>query len=248
MRSVGGDKAEQGGISLFDFLWKRKRTTKKSGRARRSPFLVAVDGPAASGKGTVAKAIAEEFDFAHLDSGSLYRRVAYLMVEEKRDAQNKRAAVACAKRIGSVAVDDKALRTTQIADVASLIAPIPKVRAIIPKFQRDFARKPPGNKRGVVIDGRDIGSVVLPYADVKFFVTASVEERARRRWRQLVDSGEDVTLEEVTADISERDRRDRERHHSPLAPADDAIRLDTTEWELKEMNAHVLSIVRSKLQ
>lgn len=227
----------------------QRRLTAKKGRRwwGRKTFLVAVDGPAASGKGTVAKAIAEEFDFAHLDSGSLYRRVAYLMIKEKRKPSSKRAAIACSKRIGAIAVDDSELRTSQIADVASLIAPIPKVRAVILKFQRDFAKKPPGNKKGVVIDGRDIGSVVLPYADIKFFITASVEERAKRRWRQLIEAGEDITLEEVSADISERDRRDRERHHSPLEPAKGAIRIDSTDWEVEAMNKHVLSIVRSKL-
>ena len=234
-------------MSIFG-LFRTESTTKKGKRWwGRKTFLVAVDGPAASGKGTVAKAIAEEFDFAHLDSGSLYRRVAYLMIKEKRKPSSKRAAIACAKRIGSVAVDDADLRTSHIADVASLIAPIPKVRAIILRYQRDFAKKPPGNKRGVVIDGRDIGSVVLPYADVKFFITASIEERAKRRWRQLVDAGEEMTLEEVTADISERDRRDRERHHSPLEPAKGAIRIDSTDWDVEAMNKHVLSIVRSKL-
>ena len=217
-----------------------KRKDKKA-----SSFSVAVDGPAASGKGTVAKAIATEFDFAHLDSGSLYRKVAYLMVQEGRNPRNKRAAIRCAKRLHTIEVADEKLRTSQIADVASLIAPIPKVRQAVLKYQRDFADHPPGDKSGAVIDGRDIGTVVLPHANVKLFVTASAEERARRRWRQLVDSGEDITFDHVLADIQERDRRDQERHASPLVPAEDAQFIDSTEWEPDMTIRYAISIVKA---
>ena len=218
----------------------RKRKDTKTGS-----FSVAVDGPAASGKGTVAKAIASEFDFAHLDSGSLYRKVAYLMIEERRNPRNKRAAIRCAKRLSTIDVPDEKLRTSQVADVASLIAPIPKVRLAVLKYQRDFADHPPGNKSGAVIDGRDIGTVVLPMANVKLFITASAEERARRRWTQLVATGEDITFEHVLDDINERDRRDQERHASPLVPADDAQFIDSTDWEPDVTIRYAISIVRA---
>lgn len=213
----------------------------------RTPFAVAVDGPAASGKGTVAKAIAREFKFAYLDSGALYRKVAYLMIQEHKDPSDEGAAIACARRVGSAAIKDADLRTSEVADVASLIAPMPGVRHVILKFQRDFADNPPKNKKGSVIDGRDIGTVVIPDANVKLYVTASAEERAKRRWQQLVDAGEEIAFHEVLADIEERDRRDRERENSPLLPATDAIIIDNTEWDRDTTLQFALSVIEEYL-
>ena len=242
----GGCDTPMGDLALLG--WKNRMTffrlfSKRKPIKPRS-FSVAVDGPAASGKGTVAT----EFDFAHLDSGSLYRKVAYLMIEEGSNPRNKRAAIRCAKRLSTIDVPDEKLRTSQVADVASLIAPIPKVRLAVLKYQRDFADHPPGNKSGAVIDGRDIGTVVLPQANVKLFVTASAEERARRRWKQLVASGEDVTFDHVLADINERDRRDQERHASPLIPAEDAQFIDSTDWEPDMTARYAIAIVRAALE
>lgn len=213
----------------------------------RSPFVVAVDGPAASGKGTVAKAVAKEFKFAYLDSGALYRKAAYLLIQDHKDPNDEGAAIACARRVGSAAIKDADLRTSEVADVASLIAPMPGVRHVILQYQRDFADNPPKNKKGSVIDGRDIGTVVIPDANVKLYITASAEERANRRWQQLTDAGEEIGLGEVLADIEERDRRDRERENSPLLPADDAVIIDNTDWDRDTTLQFALSIVEEQL-
>jgi len=213
----------------------------------RSPFVVAVDGPAASGKGTVARAIADEFDFAHLDSGSLYRKVAYIVIRENKDPNDHAAVIACAHQIASLKVEDEQLRTSLVADVASMIAPIQGVRDAILAYQRNFADHPPRNKKGSVIDGRDIGTVVIPDANVKLFITASVEERARRRWLQLTGQGEDITFDAVLEDIAERDRRDRERDNAPLQPAADAHIIDNTEWDPEVTREFALSLVEEYL-
>ncbi|WP_112312163.1 (d)CMP kinase [Pseudogemmobacter bohemicus] len=176
-------------------------------------FTVAIDGPAAAGKGTISRAVAERFGFAHLDTGALYRAVGVKGGDPVAAARGLSAA--------DLARDD--LRSLEAGQAASRVAVIPEVRAALLAFQRDFARR----EGGAVLDGRDIGTVICPEAEVKLFVTASAEVRARRRWLELGGERAEKSLASVLAEVEERDRRDRDRSEAPLRPAADAILLDT---------------------
>ena len=200
---------------------------------------IAVDGPAASGKGTLAKRIAVHFGLNHLDTGLLYRAVARDVLASGRALEDTDAAVAAARALDHRTLADPRLRERQAGEAASIVARIPAVRQALLDYQRAFAARPPG----AVLDGRDIGTVVLPDADVKIFVTASSEERARRRWRELADAGSDVKFSQVHEDIRTRDRRDRERAVAPLVPAPDAILLDTTDLNAEEAFAAALVLI-----
>ena len=190
--------------------------------------IIAIDGPAAAGKGTLAKRLAAHFGFDHLDSGALYRAVASKVLRTGMRAED------AAK---SFAVDDLGapdLRSEKVAQQASVVAAIPAVRASLLDFQRDFARRPPGGK-GAVIDGRDIGTVVCPWPETaKFFVTASLEARARRRYEELLAKGESPIHAAVLAEMAERDRRDAQRATAPLKPAPDAVLLDTSDMTAED--------------
>jgi cytidylate kinase len=184
-------------------------------------FTVAIDGPAAAGKGSIAKEVARHFGFAHLDTGLLYRAVgakSLLGMDPVKAAQNLTAQ--------DLAAED--LRSPEVAQAASRVAVIAQVRAALVDFQRSFARR----AGGAVLDGRDIGTVICPNADVKLFVTASPEVRAARRHAELATSGHTSSLQEVLADVRERDARDRDRAEAPLVPAKDALVLDTSEMSL----------------
>ncbi|MEM8755518.1 MAG: d(CMP) kinase, partial [Pseudomonadota bacterium] len=184
---------------------------------------IAIDGPAAAGKGTISKAVAERFGFAHLDTGLLYRAVGAAAAETGRAP----AEVAAALTEADLARGD--LRSGPAAQAASRVAVIPEVRAALVDFQRAFAARP----GGAVLDGRDIGTVILPDADVKLFVTASPACRARRRHAELSAKGDTRTLAEIEADVIARDRRDSERATAPLTPAPDARLIDTTEMSIE---------------
>lgn len=204
-------------------------------------MIIAIDGPAASGKGTLARRIAQHFGLHCLDTGSLYRAVARDVARMGLRLDDTWAAVAAARGLDPATLDDPALRGPKAGDAASVVARIPEVRAALLAYQRAFARRPPG----AVIDGRDIGTVVCPDADVKIFVTASAEERARRRHVELQARGETVDYAAVLADIRARDARDMGRSQSPLARAADAILLDTTELDIEAaFDAAVGSIKR----
>lgn len=198
-------------------------------------FTVAIDGPAAAGKGTISKAVAAHFGFAHLDTGLLYRAVG----AKVRDGADP---VAAAKGLIAEDLDASGLRTQAVADHASRVAVIPEVRDALVDFQRSFARR----AGGAVLDGRDIGTVICPYAEVKLFVTASAECRADRRCRELAENGQSQSFESVLADVRERDQRDRERSTAPLVPARDAIELDTSELTADEAIARAIEIVDAK--
>ena len=186
-------------------------------------FTVAVDGPAAAGKGTVSRALAERFGFAHLDTGMLYRAVG------ARSLSGEIAAIAArALSPDDLARDD--LRTAEVAQAASRVAADPEVRAALLAFQREFARRP----GGAVLDGRDIGTVIAPEAEVKLFVTASAEVRAARRRSELAAKGDERSLEEVLADVRMRDERDANRADAPLRRAAGAVLIDTTELSIDE--------------
>lgn len=192
------------------------------------PFVVAIDGPAASGKGTLARRLAEHFGFAHLDTGALYRATAFLVLDQRGDPAHPATAERAARRVDRQVLADPRLRREAVATAASMVAEIPAVRRALLELQRGFAANPPAPAKGAVLDGRDIGSVVCPAADVKLFITASAEERARRRVEELRQGGTAAIFEDVLQDLMERDARDCERRAAPLAAAPDAIVIDTT--------------------
>jgi len=193
-----------------------------------SPFVVAIDGPAASGKGTLARRLAERFGLAHLDTGKLYRATVSLVLAAGGDPADPAAATAAARRVDPTRLADPALLTEEVAQASSIVAAIPAVRAALLDRQRDFAAHPPAPFRGAVLDGRDIGTAVCPDATVKLFVTASPETRAERRAKELRERGATVIYGDVLQDMKERDARDSERRVAPLAAAPDAVTIDTT--------------------
>ncbi len=191
-------------------------------------MIVAIDGPSASGKGTLARNLAKALDFAHLDTGQIYRAVAAKLLESGASVDDLEAARAMAATLGWQDLERSDLRDETVSQAASKIAAMPGVRAALLGFQRRFARTPPGAKAGAVLDGRDTGSVVCPEAQVKFFVTADLETRARRRLKELLDRGEVSIYARVLQDMRDRDARDSGRAAAPLRRAEDAILLDTT--------------------
>jgi CMP/dCMP kinase len=192
------------------------------------PFVVAIDGPAGSGKGTLARRLAERFGFAHLDTGALYRATALIALDAAADPADTVAAEAAARRVDARSLSDPRLRGDAIAAAASVVAAIPAVRRALLGLQRDFAAHPPPPARGAVLDGRDIGTVVCPEADLKLFITAGSEARAARRVRELREQGGAAIYENVLRDLNERDARDSGRRTAPLAVAPDAKVIDTT--------------------
>jgi cytidylate kinase len=194
-------------------------------------MLIAVDGPAAAGKGSLSRKLAEHFDFARLDTGLIYRAVAMKVLKVESSNSNKNA-IEIARLLSFNDLNTKGLRNEQVGIVASKIAAIPEVRNILLNFQRNFAENPPNNKLGAVLDGRDIGTVVCPNANVKLFITASPQVRAERRFKELQDRGEEAIRSAILRDIIDRDERDRLRLVSPLVPADDAHILETSTLDL----------------
>jgi CMP/dCMP kinase len=212
------------------------------------PFVVAIDGPAASGKGTLARRLAEQFGFAHLDTGALYRATALLVLEEAGDPADPAAAAAAARRVEPQLLSDPRLRGDAVAEAASLVAAIPEVRRALLAWQRDFAARPPAPARGAVLDGRDIGTVVCPTADLKLFITAATEARACRRVRELREQGAAAIYENVLQDLKTRDARDSERWAAPLAAAPDAEVIDTTVLDAEMVFERVASLVARTLK
>ena len=209
-------------------------------------MIVAIDGPTASGKGTLARRLAAALGFAHLDSGLLYRAVGAAVLAADGDPAEPAVAVAAARDLDLQALDPAPLRREVVGQAASIVAAIPEVRAALLDHQRRFAEAPPGAKAGVVLDGRDIGTVVCRQAEVKIFVTASAGERAKRRHKELLERGEASIYARVVADLRERDRRDSERAASPLRPAADAEILDTDALGADEAFQAALEIVEAK--
>jgi CMP/dCMP kinase len=191
-------------------------------------FVVAIDGPAGSGKGTLARRLAQRFGLAHLDTGALYRATALLLLEETGDLTHPAAAEAAARRVDLKLLGDPRLRGGRIAAAASVVAAIPEVRRALLGLQRNFAAHPPAPAPGAVLDGRDIGTVVCPGADVKLFVTAGADVRAARRVQELRAQGSTAIYENVLQDLNERDARDSGRRAAPLVAASDAEVIDTT--------------------
>ncbi|MBT6116350.1 MAG: (d)CMP kinase [Rhodospirillaceae bacterium] len=210
-------------------------------------MIIAIDGPSAAGKGTLAKRLAAHFDLAHLDSGSLYRAVALKMLRVGQDPADEDLALAAAQTLRPDELADPALREEATGKAASIVAAMAPVRRALLDFQRAFARTPPGGKSGAVIDGRDIGTVVCPDATVKLFVTASDEVRARRRSEELQGGGGIAIYARVLQDMRERDARDSQRSVAPLVAADDAIVLDTSDLDADAVFAAALEYINRKI-
>lgn len=193
-----------------------------------TPVVIALDGPAASGKGTLARLISEHYGFAHLDTGTLYRGVAWVVMNEGGDPADVDAAAAVARDYAVEKIAGADIRTKEVGAAASVVAANSAVRAALLDFQRRFAKSPPKNAAGAVLDGRDIGTVVCPDATVKFFVTASPKTRAHRRWLELEPGRPGLEEADIYQDLLERDARDAARDDAPMAAAPDAELLDTT--------------------
>jgi CMP/dCMP kinase len=200
------------------------------------PLLIAIDGPAASGKGTLAKRLAAHFKLPHLDTGLLYRAVGWSAAHTSRTPADAAAALKAAD------LDNPALRTDEAGQAASKVAAIPEVRTNLLKFQKEFAHQ----ASGAVLDGRDIGTVICPDAPVKLFVTASLEARVERRYQELRARGADTIKPRVLAEMAERDRRDSERAAAPLKAAPDAYHLDTSDMDADAAFAAALAFIASK--
>lgn len=209
---------------------------------KKRALVIAVDGPAASGKGTIARALASEFGLPHMDTGLLYRAVALNLWRWGGDPADEFEALRACSELG-VDPEDPELRTEPVSAIASRISAYPSVRAALLKRQQDFA----GQEGGALLDGRDIGTVIAPGADVKLFVTASAEVRAQRRLRELERRGMHAHYEDVLADIRARDQRDSNREVAPLRPAEDALLLDTSELDVDGAIAAAVRLVEGRL-
>ena len=207
-------------------------------------MIIAIDGPAAAGKGTLARRIAQEYELAYLDTGALYRAAGLALLLAGHDPHDAEAAAAAARGLDLSLLAHPDLRTPRAGEAASIIAAMPDVRAALLDFQRDFARKPPG----AVLDGRDIGTVVCPDADVKIFVDAAPEVRARRRWLELKERGEEADFSDILAQVMARDARDRGRSNAPLKPAADAHLLDTSKLDIEAAFRAARQIIDARIQ
>jgi CMP/dCMP kinase len=206
------------------------------------PLVIAIDGPAASGKGTLARRLAEHFGLSYLDTGSLYRAVGMKVVYSGRDPHDVHAAFEAAHSIDADDLANPRLRQERIGQAASIVSSFPEVRGALLEFQRNFAH----GKKGAVLDGRDIGTVVCPGADFKFFITATLYARAKRRHKELSGQGIEVVFESVLEDLRERDARDEKRTVAPLKPAPDAILIDTSDMDANTVFEKAKAVVEKK--
>jgi len=207
-------------------------------------FTIAIDGPAAAGKGTIARAIAAHFGFAHLDTGMLYRAVGVKTLELGRGTIDPVTARDVATNLSQDDLERDDLRSQMASRAASRVATDPGVRAALLEFQHKFARR----DGGAVLDGRDIGTVICPDADVKFFVTASDTVRAQRRYAELIGKGVDTTLDRVANDLAQRDARDASRDAAPMVAATDAHLLDTTELDIDAAVANAVAVINKRIE
>jgi cytidylate kinase len=224
--------------------------------SRKKP-VIAVDGTAASGKGTLARRLAADLGMAYLDTGALYRYVAVNVMQQKINWKDEAAVTALAQKLAQTVkpshLADPAIRSDEAGKGASLVSAYPGVRKALFELQQRFAKKPPPLSGGIlangaVLDGRDIGTVIAPDAPVKLFVTARPEVRARRRWKELRGTGSDVSFETVLADMQARDKRDANRKDAPMKPAKDAIILDTSDMTIEQVLDFAMATVRKRLR
>ena len=204
-----------------------------------SGLVIAIDGPAASGKGTLARRLAEFFNLPHLDTGLLYRATACALLDEGLPLDDEEAATAAARGLSLTDFDDARLRSREMGEAASVVAALPQVRTELVDLQRRFAAR----EEGAVLDGRDIGTVICPGARVKIFVTATPETRAQRRALELARRGEEVDYPTILADVKRRDERDSARAVAPLKPAADAVTLDTSDLDIEAAFRAAVAIV-----
>jgi len=210
-------------------------------------MIIAIDGPAAAGKGTMARRMAKHFNLVYLDTGLLYRAVGKKVLDQGGRPEDPDFATSVAEALVVDDLQDGGLRTEDVGQAASKISAVPGVRAALLQFQRDFAATPPKGKNGAVLDGRDIGSVVCPDAPVKLFVTASAEVRAERRLKELLGRGSEAIYARVLEDMKERDARDSSRATAPLEPAEDAKLLDTSDLDAEQAFAEALEFINSRI-
>lgn len=206
-------------------------------------MIIAIDGPSGSGKGTLSRKLAEHYDLAFLDTGILYRAVAALAMEHNVKSNQISKILEIAKNMDVQAIPPQKLKAEGIALMASEVAVIPELRSFLLEFQRSFAAFPPDEKRGAVLDGRDIGTIVCPEANFKFFLTSAVEVRADRRHKELLNLGIKSIYSEVLSDMISRDKRDSERKDSPLRPAKDAHVIDSSEKSIEEVLSFAIHII-----
>ncbi len=210
-------------------------------------MIIAVDGPAASGKGTLARRLARHYRLVHLDTGGLYRATGLRALLSGGRPSDPAVAVAAAGAVRLGDLDDPRLREERVGEAASVVAAIPAVRSVLLGFQRDFAHHPPAGMAGAVLDGRDIGTAVCPDADAKIFVTATLEARAMRRFKELQADDSGIIYERVLQDMKARDARDSERATAPLRRAPDALELDTTARDADAAFAAAVDFIAGKL-
>jgi cytidylate kinase len=210
-------------------------------------MIIAIDGPAASGKGTLARRVADAMDYAYLDTGLLYRATGRKVLDLGGDPQDVENAVRAASELTAADLDRDDLRSEEVGTAASKVAAIAQVRAVLLDFQRNLAAHPPGGKKGAVLDGRDIGTVVCPDAPIKFYLTASLEERANRRFKQLQDKNPAAIYERVLNELEERDARDSARDVAPLKMADNAIHIDTDRLNADAVFNAVMAHIRTHM-
>ena len=195
-------------------------------------LIVAIDGPAASGKGTIAKKLAEYFNLSYLDTGILYRAVALQLLTKGMNEKDSQSAEKVARQVSIASIDHTGIRTQAVSDLASKIAAIPGVRQELLDRQRRFAQNPDPGKDGAILDGRDIGTVVCPHADFKIFIIADLEIRAKRRWKELLQSDPTVIYCEVLEEMRSRDERDTNRKDAPLVVTSDSIVINTSNMSI----------------
>lgn len=204
-------------------------------------MIVAIDGPAGAGKGTLSKALAAHLGYPHLDTGALYRATALAVLRGGGDPEDPAAAERAARSLDTALLDSPELRTAVVGGASSKVAALPAVRAALLDFQRDFAHRPPG----AVLDGRDVGTVVVPDAEVKLYVTASAAVRAGRRHQELLERGEASIYARVLADIEARDARDAGRADAPMRKADDAVEIDTSDLSPSDVFKRALAVIEA---
>lgn len=210
------------------------------------PFTIAIDGPAAAGKGTLARKLAAHYDFAYLDTGGLYRAVALTLIRNAEPDPNESKAAFTAQQLSVSMLHDSELRSEACGKLASRIASMPKVREALKEFQVNFAANPPEGKAGSVIDGRDIGTVICPDAPCKIYIIADAKIRAKRRWLELSERGDERPYQDILQDLLARDHQDQERAVAPLKPAKDALVLNTTQMDIETVFKKAVELVDSK--
>lgn len=205
-------------------------------------MIIAIDGPAASGKGTLAKKLAEYFNLGYLDTGSIYRALGYKITSAGGDPYDKKIAIQMAKELNEEDMKNPHLYDEGVGRAASIVAVIKEVREILYEYQREFSQRP----GGAVLDGRDIGTIICPDADLKFYITADIEDRAERRFKQLQNKGINIIYQSVLEDLQRRDERDSGRTVAPLVKAEDAIHIDTTNMPVSEVFEKIVLFIYNK--